>query len=639
MTSSGRGEVWPGQQLAAHLVALQGVAPAPVEHVVFRSTRHADGKLVEFYEVPGEKRGMNPSALDFWLAQRGLAGADRLAVAVLVVRETLDENGRIVQCSLERRRGSADGPLHGNPARVEFAGAAGLVRLYQARLDGRLVEAMPSEDTCPVRVPLPERFAAERKVLRARFGKSVRVLDTREPTLFEDMAGFSSIVHVRAEAGREVGCGILWHGDVPVMLEADFPRLGAPLALLPEDEAAVDAAIKANQLVRGETRLDEHGIAVVARRHGEEALFLLRPGSGTVRLEPYTPGRDAAGPDQQRWMRYAEAYEDLTILDAYHDGDTADVIVLTGDPGGQVWRHHVDSDGVETWRKTDEDAAIGALHRERLAPQKVDDMASVHPKDGAAALLPQQAAACRAGDDTVLAKVGAYARAMAALRAARDAEGALPDDAVAHIRDLYAALMAIEAYVAAAAVEEIALRLGEGALKPAVLAQELAQIETGLCHELALIHLVAVAPPRARFLLRDVPSFGTEVANCFPSVAYDIEEASLCLAFRRPSAAVFHCMKILEHGIRALALCPGLDDPLRAGERDWQRILGALGGAADAGLSGARDALDGVRKRWRSSLLLPADKYTEEEAERIFTALGGFMRTLAALCDERGIRV
>jgi len=639
MTSSGRDEVSAGPQLAAHLVALKGVAPDPVQHVVFRSTRHVDGKLVEFYDIPGEQRGLNASALDFWLARRGLAGADRLAVAVLVVRETLDENGRIVQCSMERRRGSANGPLHGNPARVEFTGAADLVRLYQAGLDGRLVEVMPSEDTHPTRVPLPERFAAEQKALRARFGKGVRVVDTREPTLFEDKAGFSSVVHVRTETGREIGCGILWHGDVPVVLEADFPRFAAPLALLADDEAAVDAAIKANDLVRGETRLDEHGIAVVARRRGEEALFLLRPGSGKVRLEPYTPGRDAAGADQQRWMHYAETYEDLTILDAYRDGDSADVIVLTGDPGGQVWRHHVDSDGVETWRKTDEDAAIGALHRERLFPETVGEMASVHPEDGAAASLPQQAAAGRAGDDTVLAKVEAYARAIAALRAARDTENAPPDAAVAHIRDLHAALMTLEAHVAVAAVEDIAIRLGERALKPAALAQELAQIETGLRYELALIRLVAVVPPRARSLLRDEPPLGAEVENSIPSAAYDIEEASLCLAFRRPTAAVFHCMKILEHGIRALARCLGLDDPLAAGERDWQRILGALGGAADAGLGGARDALDGVRKRWRSSFLLPADKYTEEEAERIFAALGGFMRTLAALCDERGKRV
>jgi hypothetical protein len=42
--------------------------------------------------------------------------------------------------------------------------------------------------------------------------------------------------------------------------------------------------------------------------------------------------------------------------------------VLTGDASGQAWRHHIDVDGVETWRKPDNEAAVGALHREKLHP-------------------------------------------------------------------------------------------------------------------------------------------------------------------------------------------------------------------------------------------------------------------------------
>ena len=67
-------------------------------------------------------------------------------------------------------------------------------------------------------------------------------------------------------------------------------------------------------------------------------------------------------------MNFAESYEGLAVLDAWHDGTTDDVMVLTGDLSGQVWRHHIDLDGVESWRKTDDEAAIGAVHRERLFP-------------------------------------------------------------------------------------------------------------------------------------------------------------------------------------------------------------------------------------------------------------------------------
>jgi hypothetical protein len=251
---------------------------------------------------------------------------------------------------------------------VDFAGAASAVRLYRSHLDGELTEVAPSADTPPPSVRLPEQFAGEHKVLQARFGDGVRVLDAREPTLFEDMVGLSSIVHVRAPDGREVGCGIGWHGAMPFVLEADFPRFATQLELLPEDAQAVDAALHANDLVRGETRLDENGIAIVARRSGGEALFLLRPQAGQVRVEPYGTNRDAAGPDQQRWMRYAETYEGLAVLDSWHDGASDDLLVLTGDASGQIWQHHIDADGVETWRKVGDDTAIGALHREHLFP-------------------------------------------------------------------------------------------------------------------------------------------------------------------------------------------------------------------------------------------------------------------------------
>ncbi len=641
MKTAGRGEVWTGPQLAARLVASNGVAPEPVQHVIFRSTRQPDGKQLEGYEVPGEKRRLNNAALDFWLARHGLAGSDRLAVAILVIRETLDERGLIRQCTLERRRGLADGPYCGDPARVDFAGPAGAVRLYRSHLDGRLVEIAPSAETAPPRVRLPEQFAGEHKALQARFGEEVRILDAREPTLFEDMIGLSNIVHVRAENGREVDCGIGWHGSAVFILEADFPRFGTQLALLPEDAAAVDAALRANGLVRGETRLDEQGVAVLARRRGGEELFRLRPRSGQVRLGPYTPGRGAAGPDQQRWMRYAETYEGLAVLDAYRDGESDDVIVLTGDLSGQVWRHHIDVDGVETWRKADEEAAVGALHREHLFPGSLAAADAGQPDgaEGSPGPLPQPRSARATADDSLLARAEGYVRAMAALREAREAADGVPDAPIAHIRELQAALLTLEAHVAAVAAQDMLERLGEGALQPDAFAHELVQIEAMLRHELALVRLVAVAPPRAKFLQRDQPALGAEVAECFPSASYDIEEAAVCLAFRRPTASVFHCMKIMERGIRAFARSVDLADPVAAGERDWQQILRLLRGAAEARSGELRDALGAVRRRWRSPVLQPADKYTEEEAELIFQAVSDFMRLLAARCDEHGRRL
>jgi hypothetical protein len=96
-------------------------------------------------------------------------------------------------------------------------------------------------------------------------------------------------------------------------------------------------------------------------------------------------------------------------------------------------------------------------------------------------------------------------------------------------------------------------------------------------------------------------------------------------------------MKILEHGIGAYARCVGLADPLAAGARHWLAIMRHLRGA-DNDFGDLRDALEMVRRRWHGPTLRPADKYTEEEAELIFQAVGGFIRALAMRCDEHDRR-
>lgn len=312
------------------------------------------------------------------------------------------------------------------------------------------------------------------------------MIDSREPTLFEDMVGLSTIVHVQTPDGLERGCGVGWHGNLPFILEADFPRFAGPPALPPEDETAVVAALQGDELVRGETRYDEIGNAVIARRRGSDALVMLRPSPGKLTVEPYTPNRDAAGPDQQRWMNYAESYEGLTVLDAWRDGATEDVIVLTGDLSGQIWRHHIDSDGVETWRKTDDDAAVGTLHREHLFPGTLA-AADAEASYGERVPDTDQPAAAATADRSLLSRVENYVRALSALRAAQDTVDGSPEVAVTHVRELSAALEALEAHVAAALARQAMARLD-----PLVLAR----IEEPLRQELASIRCIIVPPPR-----------------------------------------------------------------------------------------------------------------------------------------------
>ena len=104
------------------------------------------------------------------------------------------------------------------------------------------------------------------------------------------------------------------------------------------------------------------------------------------------------------------------------------------------------------------------------------------------------------------------------------------------------------------------------------------------------------------------------VEALFPSAAYDIDEAARCLALRRSTAAVFHCLAVLELGLRAHARWRGvLDPPPQAGQR-WQSILADLRNQGSD--TEVFAALDAVRRGWRGAALQVGPKYTEEEAER-----------------------
>jgi hypothetical protein len=53
-------------------------------------------------------------------------------------------------------------------------------------------------------------------------------------------------------------------------------------------------------------------------------------------------------------------------------------------------------------------------------------------------------------------------------------------------------------------------------------------------------------------------SFGSSVIEAFPSSLIDIVEAGNCYALDRPTACVFHAMRVLEYGLCALAKDVGL---------------------------------------------------------------------------------
>jgi hypothetical protein len=334
--------------------------------VVFRATTRADGTTTSHYDVPDAPAPLNEPGFGAWLRHHVPAGREADLVSVLVIRETLDRREAIETGCLERRRGSATGRFHGNPARVTFIGAVRQLRLFQATARGVLREATPSLDQAPQTHSRPVRLTGEAQVVHDVFGAAARVLDVRSPTVLEDLIGLNSIVHLRDPDDIEIDCGIGWHGTTPFVLRADFPRFGASPDLPAADAAAADMLAITAGLSTFETRGDANGPAMVARSRRDGAFHLIRPTADGARLEAYTPGVPEAllTADQALWVRYAREHEGLTLIDAYRDGGSDNVFVLAGTRDGQVTRHLIDADGVEVWRAAADDTAVGMWYRE-----------------------------------------------------------------------------------------------------------------------------------------------------------------------------------------------------------------------------------------------------------------------------------
>ena len=338
--------------------------PTPRHYVVFRATTRADGSTASYYEVPSLTGALDEPGFDAWLQEHIPSGQEIDLVSVLVIEEELDRHASIQACCLERRRGSATGPLRGAPARVSFTGAVDRVRLYRAEPHGALREMAPKLDRPPPRL---DHLAGEQQAVRRAFGPAAHILDVRAPTVLEDIVGLTSVVHLRAQDGSAINCGIGWHGTAPFVLRANFPRFGTPPDLSAAAAAAVALAAIAAGLTTYETRLDLNGPAVMARSRRDGTLHLIRP--GTERVEAYAPGVPTGllSADQALWARYAQAHENLTLIDAHRDGRSDDVFVFAGAPDGRVTRHLIDADGTEVWRAVADDTAAAAHHRARAA--------------------------------------------------------------------------------------------------------------------------------------------------------------------------------------------------------------------------------------------------------------------------------
>jgi len=136
----------------------------------------------------------------------------------------------------------------------------------------------------------------------------------------------------------------------------------------------------------------------------------------------------------------------------------------------------------------------------------------------------------------------------------------------------------------------------------------------------------------------------------FPNASFEIEEAAKCCALNRYTASVFHSMRALESGIRAMCAFLGIPDATKPAEKNWAIILRTLSEKIDerwpkntrlpntmgSKMESLYATLDAVKNPWRNATMHVETTYAPHEALHILRCVSMFLLDLASYCDEQG---
>jgi hypothetical protein len=189
----------------------------------------------------------------------------------------------------------------------------------------------------------------------------------------------------------------------------------------------------------------------------------------------------------------------------------------------------------------------------------------------------------------------------------------------------------------AAGVEEL-LNLIAGPIKPGMsllLDQRMMDIEKRLQHELAKNVFLRVE--YKDLSARKEPLFGPNVEARFPEMSEDIAEAGKCIALERPTAAVFHLMRVMEIAAQKLGDALGVQ---LVSDKVWQVILDQVNKAIRAMdqkdpktkvFAAISSHLYNVKLAWRNEVMHPKQTYTSNEAQKVLVNVEIFVRDLATV--------
>lgn len=219
-----------------------------------------------------------------------------------------------------------------------------------------------------------------------------------------------------------------------------------------------------------------------------------------------------------------------------------------------------------------------------------------------------------------------------------------------HARELQASLLTLGTRQTSKSADRlVAMFSGEGFTHPELVTL-LREIDSRLRDELSDVTLLTLSPKEQGYFEPAEALFGKDFEAKFPTGLFELDEAAKCMALGRGTAAVFHLMRMMEIGVRAVARSLQIPDPIRPAQRNWGDILRKVWDAIELKWPTAATrmtgdgqvfealyaSLDAVKNPWRNATMHVENKYTDEEAEHIFVAVRGFMKRLASRMDEQG---
>lgn len=195
---------------------------------------------------------------------------------------------------------------------------------------------------------------------------------------------------------------------------------------------------------------------------------------------------------------------------------------------------------------------------------------------------------------------------------------------------------------------------------------ELRNVHDVFLTELFNHRFLYVKASRARYLQldpgKDEPIFGTRVWDAFPSARFDIQEAGHCLAAECNTAAVFHLMRAVEWGLRALSVSVRMRK-LRSvnpkskkisytplGWAEWKQILDQLNSKITKKIGSTKKGkkkqlyqefylpamldIEAIKDAWRIHVMHTRREYESGEGEAILDRVKRLMELLATKVKE-----